>query len=214
MLLLLPTITAAWWYEQLLSRENNICLTKWDFQITCSKLPHKVVLLYPMKTSFCWRQEEVRDFTSLLYIEPLKVISVFPWIIFQINIVVPIAMLLAAVYLVVAPITTDPQGSLIALGIILAGLPFYWLFVVSDRAPKCLLNAAGKSLKVKYYSQNEPTAYPKSTVSHLALCCTQPEGKFDTVFTQTRRRKIDKEFVFGFHTRTTWRFDQANQKLC
>ena len=54
-------------------------------------------------------------------------------------------MLLAAVYLVIAPITTDPQGSLIALGIILAGLPFYWLFVVSGRAPKCLLNAVGKT---------------------------------------------------------------------
>ena len=113
-------------------------------------------------------------------------------------------MLLAAVYLVVAPITTDPQGSLIALGIILAGLPFYWLFVVSNRAPKCLLNAAGKSLKVKYYSQNEPTVYPKSTVSHLTLYCTQPEVKFDTFkCLKGEEEKLMRIFFFDFHKKTT-----------
>lgn len=58
-------------------------------------------------------------------------------------------MLLASIYLVVAPITTDPKGSLIALAIVLAGLPLYWLFVVSDHAPKCILNAAGESLALK-----------------------------------------------------------------
>jgi len=63
--------------------------------------------------------------------------------------VVPIAMLLASIYLVVAPITTDPKGSLIALAIVLAGLPLYWLFVASDHAPKCILNAAGESLALK-----------------------------------------------------------------
>ena len=54
-------------------------------------------------------------------------------------------MLLASIYLVVAPITTDPWGSLIALAIIVAGLPFYWLFIYSDKAPKFILNAAGKT---------------------------------------------------------------------
>lgn len=58
-------------------------------------------------------------------------------------------MLLASIYLVVAPITTDPKGSLIALGIVLAGLPFYWLFIGSDHAPKCILNAAGESPKLE-----------------------------------------------------------------
>lgn len=55
-------------------------------------------------------------------------------------------MLLASIYLVVAPITTDPWGSLIALAVIVAGLPFYWLFIGSDVAPKFILDAAGKGL--------------------------------------------------------------------
>ena len=54
-------------------------------------------------------------------------------------------MLLASIYLVVAPITTDPKGSLIALGVVLAGLPFYWLFIGSDHAPKCIVNSAGET---------------------------------------------------------------------
>ena len=45
-------------------------------------------------------------------------------------------MLLASIYLVVAP--------LIALAVIVAGLPFYWLFIGSDVAPKFILDAAGK----------------------------------------------------------------------
>lgn len=61
---------------------------------------------------------------------------------YKVNIIIPIAMLLASIYLVVAPITTDPWGSLIALAIIVAGLPFYWLFIYSDKAPKFILNAA------------------------------------------------------------------------
>ena len=62
----------------------------------------------------------------------------------QIILLVPISMLLASIYLVVAPITTDPWGSLIALVVIVAGLPFYWLFIGSDVAPKFILDAAGK----------------------------------------------------------------------
>ena len=53
-------------------------------------------------------------------------------------------MLLASIYLVVAQFTTDPKGSLIALVVIVAGLPFYWLFIGSDVAPKFILDAAGK----------------------------------------------------------------------
>ncbi|KAK2553179.1 b0 [Acropora cervicornis] len=51
---------------------------------------------------------------------------------YKVYIIVPIVMVLASIYLVVAPITTDPKGSLIALAIVLAGLPFYWLFVAKD----------------------------------------------------------------------------------
>lgn len=60
-------------------------------------------------------------------------------------------MLLASIYLVVAPITTDPWGSLIALAIIVAGLPFYWLFIYSNKAPKCILNAAGETQILRGY---------------------------------------------------------------
>lgn len=60
-------------------------------------------------------------------------------------------MLLASIYLVVAPITTDPWGSLIALAIIVAGLPFYWLFIYSDKAPKFILNAAGETQILRGY---------------------------------------------------------------
>ena len=60
-------------------------------------------------------------------------------------------MLLASIYLVVAPITTDPWGSLIALAIIVAGLPFYWLFIYSDKAPKFILDAAGETQILRGY---------------------------------------------------------------
>ena len=60
-------------------------------------------------------------------------------------------MLLASIYLVVAPITTDPWGSLIALAIIVAGLPFYWLFIYSDKAPKFILKAAGETQILRGY---------------------------------------------------------------
>ena len=50
----------------------------------------------------------------------------------QVWLVVPIGMLLASLYLIIAPITIDPFGSLIALAIILAGLPLYYVFIVSD----------------------------------------------------------------------------------
>lgn len=61
---------------------------------------------------------------------------------YKIFTLVPILMLLASVYLVVAPITTDPWGSLIALAVVVAGLPFYVLFIGTDYAPKFILNSA------------------------------------------------------------------------
>lgn len=86
-------------------------------------------------------------------------------------------MLLASIYLVVAPITTDPEGSLIALGVVLAGLPFYWLFIGSDHAPKFILNAAGECsnysmFKITFFLL---TAYSRLWGSFLAMavprCC-------------------------------------------
>jgi len=80
-------------------------------------------------------------FASLLWLRYKKPNLNRPYKIF---ILVPIGMLLASVYLVVAPITTDPKGSLIALAVVLAGLPFYWLFIGSDHAPKVIVNTAEK----------------------------------------------------------------------
>ena len=65
-------------------------------------------------------------------------------------------MLLASIYLVVAPITTDPKGSVIALVVVLAGLPFYWLFIGSDHAPKCILNAAGVTTFLHFKNVKSP----------------------------------------------------------
>jgi len=42
---------------------------------------------------------------------------------FKVWVVVPIVMTLASLYLVIAPVLEEPIGSLVALGIILAGLP-------------------------------------------------------------------------------------------
>ena len=113
--------------------------------------------------------------------------SLFTWVkvykyhniicfILQVNIIIPIGMLLASIYLVVAPITTDPWGSLIALAIIVAGLPFYWLFIYSDKAPKFILNAAGKTQILRGYLTLTLTLnilLRKTTCSQLK-CCLKP----------------------------------------
>lgn len=91
-------------------------------------------------------------------------------------------MLLASIYLVVAPITTDPWGSLIALAIIVAGLPFYWLFIYSDKAPKFILNAAGKTqmlrgsltLTLNILLRKTPGSHLKTQASVLFACLLVP----------------------------------------
>ena len=82
-------------------------------------------------------------------------------------------MLLASIYLVVAPITTDPWGSLIALAIIVAGLPFYWLFIYSDKAPKFILNAAGKMQILRGYLTLTLTLTLTLNIL-LRKCCRKP----------------------------------------
>ncbi|XP_031563576.1 b(0,+)-type amino acid transporter 1-like [Actinia tenebrosa] len=59
---------------------------------------------------------------------------------YRVWIIVPVGMSLASIYLIIAPIFGDPMGSLIALAVILAGLPFYFFFVYSDLSPKWLNN--------------------------------------------------------------------------
>lgn len=83
-------------------------------------------------------------------------------------------MLLASIYLVVAPITTDPWGSLIALAIIVAGLPFYWLFIYSDKAPKFILNAAGKTQILRGYLTLTLNILLRKTPGSQLKCCRKP----------------------------------------
>ena len=64
---------------------------------------------------------------------------------FKVFIGIPIIMVIAAAYLCISPFVADTIGSLIALAIIVAGLPFYLVFVVFyDRLPLCYRNGVGK----------------------------------------------------------------------
>lgn len=83
-------------------------------------------------------------------------------------------MLLASIYLVVAPITTDPWGSLIALAIIVAGLPFYWLFIYSDKAPKFILDAAGKTQMLRGSLTLTLNILLRKTPGSQLKCCRKP----------------------------------------
>ncbi|KAK3748507.1 hypothetical protein QZH41_008575 [Actinostola sp. cb2023] len=65
---------------------------------------------------------------SILAMIQVKRLTPLPSMLVTVPIVVPIFMLCASLYLVIAPIITKPLGSLIALAIILAGLPFYFFF--------------------------------------------------------------------------------------
>jgi len=55
---------------------------------------------------------------------------------FKVWVVVPIVMTLASLYLIIAPVLEEPIGSLVALGIILAGLPLYFIFVYTKCMPR------------------------------------------------------------------------------
>ncbi|KXJ17864.1 b(0,+)-type amino acid transporter 1 [Exaiptasia diaphana] len=65
------------------------------------------------------------SFAALLWLRYSKPDMPRPY---RVPIYIPIFMLLASIYLVIAPIVDKPLGSLIALAIILAGLPFYFFF--------------------------------------------------------------------------------------
>ncbi|KAK3701454.1 hypothetical protein QZH41_004059 [Actinostola sp. cb2023] len=109
-----------------------------------------IVMLVPETSSF----ETLVDFFSfaswvfygstfaallwLRYKEPNKRRPYRVWLI------VPIIMCFSSIFLMVAPITTNPWGSLIALAVILAGLPFYFLFIYSNLTPKWVISGMGK----------------------------------------------------------------------
>lgn len=55
-------------------------------------------------------------------------------------------MILFSFYLVIAPVLERPLGSLTALGIILAGLPFYFIFVHTKCMPSGFYDRLGKHI--------------------------------------------------------------------
>jgi len=66
------------------------------------------------------------------------------FLVFQVPLVIPIVVLLASVYLIVAPFYEAPLESFFCLLFILAGIPFYLVFVYFKLAPKWFLRFFGK----------------------------------------------------------------------
>ena len=62
----------------------------------------------------------------------------------QVPIVVPILVLLASFYLVIAPFYEAPLESFFCLLFILAGIPVYLIFVYFDIVPRSFFAAIGK----------------------------------------------------------------------
>ena len=65
-------------------------------------------------------------------------------LIYQVPIVVPILVLLASIYLVIAPFYEAPLESFFCLLFILAGIPVYLIFVYFDIVPRSFFAAIGK----------------------------------------------------------------------
>ena len=63
---------------------------------------------------------------------------------YQVPIVVPILVLLASIYLVIAPFYEAPLESFFCLLFILAGIPVYLIFVYFDIVPRSFFAAIGK----------------------------------------------------------------------
>lgn len=67
--------------------------------------------------------------------------AVFPY---QVPIVIPLIVVLASIYLVIAPFYEAPLGSLYCVIFILAGIPFYLIFVrFSHVVPKWFFSGIG-----------------------------------------------------------------------
>lgn len=52
-------------------------------------------------------------------------------------------MLLVLIYLVVVLIIIDLVGLFIVFGVVVVGFLFYWFFIGSDYASKCIVNIVG-----------------------------------------------------------------------
>ena len=105
---------------------------------------------YSSRALYEWSQLKVSSdsfgFLSLLCLVKFVLYLLTDMFVFcqQVWLVVPIGMLLASLYLIIAPITIDPFGSLIALAIILAGLPLYYVFIGSNLVPERFFKIVGR----------------------------------------------------------------------
>ena len=70
---------------------------------------------------------------------------------YQVPIVVPILVLLASIYLVIAPFYEAPLESFFCLLFILAGIPVYLLFVFFDIVPRSFFSAIGKLFSISFF---------------------------------------------------------------
>jgi len=77
-------------------------------------------------------------FVGLLYLRWKKPELPRPY---KVVIVAPIIMVAVALYLIITPFKTSPVGCLIALVMILLGLPVYYLFVASTHLPSCFFTS-------------------------------------------------------------------------
>ena len=71
---------------------------------------------------------------------------------YQVPIVVPILVLLASIYLVIAPFYEAPLESFFCLLFILAGIPVYLIFVYFDIVPRSFFAAIGKLFCLSLFS--------------------------------------------------------------
>jgi hypothetical protein len=63
---------------------------------------------------------------------------------FKVFVLFPVIVLLAAIYLVIAPFSKTPLPAFFCLLFILCGIPVYFLFIHKDRSPAFLGRGLGK----------------------------------------------------------------------
>lgn len=67
-----------------------------------------------------------------------------PFFVRQVPVIIPILVVLASIYLILAPFYEAPLESFFCLLFILAGIPFYLVFVYFNIVPKRFFDFLGK----------------------------------------------------------------------
>ena len=73
----------------------------------------------------------------------LSTLAIILYVLFQVFIGIPVIVLLASIYLVIAPFSEEPLNSLYCLIFIILGIPMYFVFVKFDILPKGFLEFIG-----------------------------------------------------------------------